>query len=76
MWLSNRIQFSTEIEDSNVLVGLKDASIRVDLSKLQQSDKKNGTSFITGGRAYFEAEVVGYKISSFTSRGMLDELGY
>lgn len=55
-----------------MLAGLKEASIRIDLSKLQSSDQKNGTKYVTAGRAYFEAEVVGYKISSFTSRGMLD----
>jgi hypothetical protein len=58
------------------LAGLKEASINVDLSRLEISDRTNGSLFVVGGRAYFEAEVMGYKISSFTSRGMLDKLNY
>jgi hypothetical protein len=57
-------------------VGLKEGTINVDLSKLELSDRTNGTFFVVGGRAYFEAEVMGYKISSFTSRGMLDKINY
>jgi hypothetical protein len=58
------------------LAGLKEASINVDLSRLEISDRTNGSLFVVGGRAYYEAEVMGYKISSFTSRGMLDKLNY
>jgi len=58
------------------LAGEKEASIKIDLSKLERSDRYNGSSFIPAGRAYYEAEVVGYKISSFTSRGMLEKLNY
>jgi hypothetical protein len=76
MWISNRIQFTTEIEDPLVLAGVKEASINLDLSKLEQSERRNGSLFLAGGRAYFEVEVMGYKISSFTTRGMLDKLNY
>ena len=58
------------------MAGLKEASINVDLSRLEISDRTNGSLFVVGGRAYYEAEVMGYKISSFTSRGMLDKLNY
>ena len=58
------------------MAGLKEASINVDLSRLEISDRSNGSLFVVGGRAYYEAEVMGYKISSFTSRGMLDKLNY
>jgi len=44
------------------------------LSKLENT--RNGSIFVPGGRAYFEAEVMGYKISSFTSRGIIDKLNY
>lgn len=59
-----------------VLVGLKEGTINIDLSKLELSDRTNGSFFVVGGRAYFEAEVMGYKISSITSRGMLEKLNY
>jgi hypothetical protein len=70
------MQFSTEIDDPLVLAGVKEASVNVDLSKLELSDRTNGSFFVVGGRAYYEAEVMGYKISSFTSRGVLDKLNY
>ena len=70
------MQFTTEIDDPQVLAGNKEASITLDLSKLELSDRTNGSLFVAGGRAYYEAEVLGFKISSFTSRGMLDKLNY
>jgi hypothetical protein len=75
-WLSNQMSFSTEIEDPLVLAGVKEGSINIDFSKLEVSDKNNGTQFVNGGRAFFEAEVLGFKISSFTARGFFDKLNY
>ncbi len=59
-----------------VLAGLKEANITIDLSKLEKSDRFNDSKFVVGGRAYFEAEVLGFKISSFTLRGFFDKLNY
>ena len=42
-WLSNQMSFSTEIEDPLVLAGVKEGSINIDFSKLEVSDKNNGT---------------------------------
>ena len=74
--MSNQISFHTEIEDPMVLAGIKEANITIDLSKLEKSDKLNDTKFVVGGRAYFEAEVLGFKISSFTQRGFFDKINY
>lgn len=74
--MTNQIQFSTEIDDPQVFAGLKEANITVDLSKLEKSDRNNDTNYVNGGRAYFEAEVLGFKISSFSARGFIDKLGY
>ena len=70
------MQFSTEIDDPLVFAGLKEGSITIDLSKLEKSDRLNDTKYVNGGRAYFEAEVLGFKISSFSARGFIDKLGY
>lgn len=75
-WLSNVINFSMEIEDPDVLAGLKEGNITIDFSRLEKSDRESDSKFITGGRAYYEAEVLGYKISSFTQRGFFDKLNY
>jgi hypothetical protein len=75
-WMTNQLQFSTEIDDPLVLSGLKEGNITIDLSKLEQSDRENGTRYVNGGRAYFEAEVLGFKISSFSARGFIDKLNY
>lgn len=70
------MQFSTEIDDPLVLAGLKEGNITVDLRKLELSDSNNDTRYVNGGRAYFEAEVLGFKISSFSARGFFDKLNY
>ncbi len=75
-WITNQMQFSTEIDDPLVLAGLKEGNITVDLSKLELSDRNNDTRYVNGGRAYFEAEVLGFKISSFSARGFFDKLNY
>lgn len=75
-WITNQMQFSTEIDDPLVLAGLKEGNVTVDLSKLELSDRNNDTRYVNGGRAYFEAEVLGFKISSFSARGFFDKLNY
>jgi hypothetical protein len=75
-WMTNQIQFSTEVDDPLVFAGLKEANITIDLSKLEKSDAHNDTKYVNGGRAYFEAEVIGFKVSSVSARGFIDKLGY
>lgn len=74
--MTNQMQFSIEIDDPLVLAGLKEGNITIDLSKLENSDRNNNTKYVNGGRAYFEAEVLGFKISSISAKGFIDKLAY
>lgn len=64
------------IDDPSVMVGLKEASIELDFAALLESDEKELTRFVNGGRVYFEANVFGYQTSSFTTKGFFDQEGY
>lgn len=75
-WLSNYQRFQTLIKDPQVLVGNAEATITVDFSKLESSDGSGDSYFVVGGRAYFEANVFGKSLSSFTTKGFFDKEGY
>jgi hypothetical protein len=55
-----------------VMVGLKNATIEIDFSALLESDEAGLSSYVNGGRAYFEANLFGYQTSSFTAKGFFD----
>jgi hypothetical protein len=58
------------------MVGLKNATIEIDFSALLESDDAGLSSYVNGGRVYFEANLFGYQTSSFTAKGFFDQLGY
>ena len=60
------------IDDPQVMVGLKEASIELDFNALLESDASDQSRFVNGGRVYFEANVFGYQTSSFTTKGFFD----
>ena len=57
-------------------MGQKEGTIKIDFSKLKDSDDKADSKFEVAGRMYYEAHVFGYMVSSFTSSGYVDRLGY
>lgn len=59
-YLSNIMKTQIVIDDPEVMVGLKDASIELDFAALLESDLQGKSRFINGGRVYFEANVFGY----------------
>jgi hypothetical protein len=59
-----------------VLTGLKENSIELDFSKLEESDSKKASSYVNGGRVFFEANIFGYHTYSFTTKGFFDKEGY
>lgn len=75
-YLSNVMKTEVVIDDPDVIVGLKPASIELDFAALMQSDTEGNSRFVNGGRAYFEANVFGFQTSSFTTKGFFDQLGY
>ena len=64
------------MSDPEVLAGTKEATIELDFSKLEESDASGETRFVVGGRAYFEANLFGFHVSSFTTKGFFDKEGY
>lgn len=75
-YLSNAIRTQQIVTDPEVITGLKEASIELDFSKLEESDEKGVSKFVNGGRVYFEANVFGYHTYSFTTKGFFDKEGY
>jgi hypothetical protein len=75
-WLSQKQNFTAYIDDPEVLVGNKEAFITIDFSMLEQSDKRGDSLYLAGGRAYFEATVLGTSTNSFVTKGFFDKLGY
>jgi hypothetical protein len=65
-----------EINDPMVLTGQTEAKITIDFSKLEDSDARGDSYYVVGGRAYFEADVLGLYTTSFTAKGFFDRLGY
>ncbi len=43
---------------------------------MEKSDKKSNSRFEVAGRMYYEAHVFGHMVTSFTSSGFVDRLGY
>ena len=58
------------------MVGNQEGSLTIDFSALEGSDKAGDSNYVVGGRAYFELNVFGYHLSSFTTKGFLDKAGY
>mmetsp|Transcript_5732 Transcript_5732/g.9831 ORF Transcript_5732/g.9831 Transcript_5732/m.9831 type:complete len:360 (+) Transcript_5732:595-1674(+) len=75
-FLSNLIKFQTDVTDSEVISGLKEGEIEVDLGKLSASDRENGSKFENGGRVYFEASAFSSGFKSFSTNAFLDMEGY
>lgn len=68
--------FDQEVNDPKLLTGQTEGSITVNFKALEDSDKTGDSFFVVGGRAYFEADVLGLQVTSFTSKGFFDKLGY
>jgi hypothetical protein len=64
------------VTDPEIITGQKEGEIVIDFSKMSKSDAAQKSRFEVAGRVYYEAHVFGYKVSSFTSSGFLDRLGY
>lgn len=58
------------------MTGQTEGNLTINFSELEESDQKGESHFIPGGRAYFEADVFGKAVSSFTAKGFFDKLGY
>jgi len=71
-YLSNVMKTQVVVDDPDVIVGLKEASIELDFAALLLSDEQGASRFVNGGRVYFEANVFGYQTSSFTTKGFFD----
>ena len=41
------------------MTGQKEGNITIDFKKLEDSDQKGDSYYVVGGRAYFEADVLG-----------------
>ena len=57
-------------------VGNNESTIKVDFSKLEASDSTGNSSYVVGGRAYFEAYAIGSGLSSYVSKGFFDKANY
>ena len=75
-WLSNFQRYQIDIEEPEIITGVKEGTIDIDFSKMEQSDREGKSLFEVAGRMYYEAHVFGYQLTSFTSSGFLDRLGY
>ena len=64
------------VSDPEILTGVKEGTIELDFSKLEESDATGESRFVVGGRTYFEANLFGYHTSSFTTKGFFDKEGY
>lgn len=75
-WISEQSLFSEESANPLVMAGLEEGVVKVDFKAMMDSDKAKQSHYIAGGRAYFEADVIGSQTLSFTSKGFFDQLNY
>lgn len=75
-WLSQTTKFGDEVNDPLMLTGQSEGSLMINFTKLEESDSTGDSYYVVGGRAYFEADVLGNYVTSFTSKGFFDKLGY
>lgn len=75
-WLSQTTKFEQEVNDPMLVTGQKEGKITIDFTKLEESDARGDSYYVVGGRTYFEADVLGFNVQSFTSKGFFDKLGY
>jgi hypothetical protein len=59
-----------------VISGQEEGSINIDFSVFEESDKQSKSHYVVGGRLYYEVDVLGNNIASFTTKGFFDKLGY
>ena len=52
--------------------GQTEGQVIIDFSQLQNDDNNGLSRYIVGGRTYFEAQVHGTNVNSFTFRGFFD----
>lgn len=74
-YLSHKKSFKATV-DPEVLQGTKSGYVKVDFSQLLDSDEKNESKYVVGGRVYFEASLFGTYVNSFTYKGFFDQEGY
>ena len=48
----------------------------MNFSKLEASDSTGNSSYVVGGRAYFEAYAIGSGLSTYVSKGFFDKADY
>lgn len=75
-WLSMPYKFEQEVKDPKMITGQTEGKITIDFSKLEDSDAAGDSLFVAGGRTYFEADVIGFNVQSFTAKGFFDKKGY
>jgi hypothetical protein len=57
-------------------MGNQEGVIRVNFSEIEESDLNNDTYYVVGGRIYFETNVYGSSVISFTGKGFFDKANY
>lgn len=75
-YLSGHIRKSVTIKDADIIVGNKEGEIEVDFAKATNSDAKNKTQYIVGGRLFWETHVFGNYFVSYTTNGFFDQKDY
>lgn len=65
-----------QVDNPEVLVGNSEGTLNIDFALLEASDATKESQYVAGGRAYFEADVIGLTSQSFTSKGFFDKAGY
>lgn len=76
-YMTNVIRFDKVVTDPDVIAGLREDTLTVDLGQVTRADKVgNKTKFEVAGRLYWEAHVYGDGITPFTTNGFFDREGY
>jgi len=75
-WLSNYKNVTATITDPEQLAGNANATISIDFSELESSDREGKSHYVAGGRVYFETDVYNIGTTSMTGKGFFDKQGY
>lgn len=75
-YMSHKNQTLTLVTNPAQLNGTANITFPINFQNLTNSDSTGNSYFVVGGRAYFEASVIGANTNSFVTKGFFDQANY
>jgi len=75
-YMTNFKRFSTLVKDPEIIAGLKEGTLDVNLAEVMEADSGPNTKFEVAGRLFWEMHAFSQNLLTFSTNGFMDKEGY